>query len=49
MEADLLAGQAFRFGDELAFSPLRGEAVVPVRAEVNEVGTGVWRAGASRW
>jgi len=41
VEAELLAGQAFQFGDELAFAPLGCEAVVPVQAEVNEVGVGV--------
>lgn len=41
LEGDFLAGQAFQLGDELAFATLRGKAVVPVRAEVGEVGGGV--------
>ena len=41
MEGDFLAGQPFDFGDELAFAAQRGEAVVPVGAEVGEVGGGV--------
>jgi hypothetical protein len=41
LEHDLLAGQAFEFGDELAVAAQRGQAVVPVRAEVGEQGAGV--------
>ena len=41
MEGDFLAGQAFEFGDELAFAARRGEAAVPVGAEVGEAGGGV--------
>src|SRR5215467_3575033 len=41
LEQDLLAGEAFEFGDELALAAQRGEAVVPVRAEVGELGGGV--------
>jgi hypothetical protein len=41
LKQDLLAGQAFELGDELAFAAQRGEAVVPVRAEVGEPGVRV--------
>ena len=41
LEHDLLAGQPFEFGDELAFAAQRGEPVVPVGAKVGEPGIGV--------
>ena len=41
VEGDFLAGEPFEFGDELAFAAQRGQAVVPVGAEVGEVGGGV--------
>src|SRR6266496_1605397 len=40
-EGDFLAGEAFEFGDQLSFASLGCEAVMPVRAEVGEVGVGV--------
>src|SRR5215472_16895228 len=40
LEQDLLAGEAFEFGDELALAAQRREPVVPVGAEVGELG--VW-------
>src|SRR6266496_3666330 len=41
VEGDFLAGYPFEFGDELAFAAQRGEAVMPVGAEVGEAGGGV--------
>jgi hypothetical protein len=41
LEGDFHTGQAFQLGDELAFAARRGEAVVPVGAEVAVAGGGV--------
>jgi hypothetical protein len=41
LEGDFQPGQAFQFGDELAFAPERGQVVMPVGAEVGEAGAGV--------
>jgi len=41
LEQDLLAGETFELGDELALAAERGEPVVPVGAEVGEAGVGV--------
>src|SRR3974377_739489 len=41
VEGDFLAGQPFELGDELPLSAQRGQAVMPVGAEVGEVRRGV--------
>ena len=41
LEQDLLAGEPFELGDELALAAQRCEPVVPVGAEVGEPGVGV--------
>ena len=41
LEQDLLAGEPFEFGDELAFAAQWGDPVVPVGAEVGEPGIGI--------
>ncbi len=41
VEGDFLAGQAFELGDELALAAQRDRAVMPVGAQVGEVGVGV--------
>jgi hypothetical protein len=45
LEQDLLAGERFEFGDELALAADEGDPVVPVGAEVGEPGMG----SDSRW
>jgi hypothetical protein len=41
VQGNLLAGQAFEFGDELALAAQWGKAVMPVGARVGELGVGV--------
>jgi hypothetical protein len=41
LEQDLLAGEPFELGHELALAAGGGESVVPVRAQVGEPGIGI--------